>query len=81
MRFNEKGVVRDRNGTRMRSRLLQRAVADNVGRIARSVTQEGWFSSRKGSFLEFRLPTLGGDVISRFLDGELLFRGRIHSIF
>lgn len=81
VRFNEKGVVRDRNGTRMRSRLLQRAVADNVRRITRSVTQEGWFSSRKGSFLEFRLPTLGADVISRFLDGELLFRSRIHSIF
>lgn len=81
VRFNEKGVVRDRNGTRMRSRLLQRAVADNVRRITRSVTQEGWFSSRKGSFLEFRLPTLGAGVISRFLDGELLFRSRIHSIF
>lgn len=81
VRFNEKGVVRDRNGTRMRSRLLQRAVVVNVHRITRSVTQEGWFSFRKGSFLEFRLPTLGADVISRLLDGELLFRSRIHSIF
>lgn len=81
VRFNEKGVVRDRNGTRMRSRLLQRAVADNVRRITRSVTQEGWFSSRNGSFLEFRLPTLGADVISRLLHGELLFRSKIRSIF
>lgn len=41
MRFNEKGVVRDRNGTRMRSQLLQRAAVDDIRGNIKSVMQEG----------------------------------------
>lgn len=70
VRFNEKGVVRDRNGTRMRSQLLQRAAVDDIRGNIKSVMQEGWFRSRKGSFLKPRLPTLGTDAICLFLDRE-----------
>lgn len=68
VRFNEKGVVRDRNGTRMRSQLLQRAAVDDIRGNIKSVMQEGWFRSRKGSFLKPRLPTLDIDAIYLFLD-------------
>lgn len=68
MRFNEKGVVRDRNGTRMRSQLLQRAAVDDIRGNIKSVMQEGWFRFRKGSFLKPRLPTLDIDAIYLFLD-------------
>lgn len=72
VRFNEKGVVRDRNGTRMRSQLLQRAAVDDIRGNIKSVMQEGWFRPRKGSSLKPRLPTLDIDAICLFLDREYL---------